>query len=53
VQSAVSSWGERSLAVLEAEDRLSVACEKGEADEPVLLELRAAFQVQQQQHQQS
>jgi hypothetical protein len=45
LQDAVSAWGSRQLAVLEAEDRLSVACEKGLTEDPVLLSLRQAFQV--------
>jgi hypothetical protein len=45
VQAAVAAWGERKLGALEAEDRLSVACEKGETSDEVMLQLRAAFQV--------
>jgi preprotein translocase subunit SecA len=45
MQEAVSAWGSRQLAVLEAEDRLSYACEKGVTEDPVLLALREAFQV--------
>jgi preprotein translocase subunit SecA len=43
VQAAVKAWGERSLPLLEAEDKLSVACERGAADDPATLALRAAF----------
>ena len=43
VNTAVSTWGERRLEALEAEDRLAYACEKGPTDDPTLLALRAAF----------
>ena len=33
------------LEVLDAEDRLSIACEKGFTEDPVTLQLRKAFQV--------
>ena len=33
------------LEVLDAEDRLSIACEKGFSEDPVTLQLRKAFQV--------
>jgi len=45
VKAAAASWGERSLELLEAEDRLSVACEKGNTEDQVLLKLRAVYQV--------
>jgi hypothetical protein len=45
VKAAAASWGERSLELLEAEDRLSVACEKGTTEDQVLLKLRAVYQV--------
>ena len=45
VATATEAWGERQLAPLEAEDRLSVACEKAPTDDPVLSELRAAFKM--------
>ncbi len=45
VKAAENAWGSSSLTVLEAEDRLSVACEKGVTDDNVLLKLRVAFQV--------
>lgn len=44
VELAVSTWGAASLTALEAEDRLSVACEKGVTEEPVTLALRDAYQ---------
>ncbi|GAX74750.1 hypothetical protein CEUSTIGMA_g2197.t1 [Chlamydomonas eustigma] len=44
VQAAVASWGERKLEVLDAEDRLSVACEKGFTEDSATLLLRQAFQ---------
>lgn len=44
-QAAVAAWGTRQLAVLDAEDRLSVACEKGLTNDAVVLALREAFQV--------
>ena len=43
VKVAVKQWGERQLDALEAEDRLSVACEKGPTEDPALLALRDAF----------
>ncbi len=43
VKRAVAAWGERATAELEAEDRLSVACEKGPLEDEVLLALRVAF----------
>ncbi len=45
VESAVAAWGVRQLSELEAEDRLSVACEKGFTADQQLLQLREAFQV--------
>ena len=45
VKAAVAGWGEQSLTALEAEDRLSVACEKGFTQDAVTLQLREAFQV--------
>ncbi len=45
VKLAVGAWGERQLSALEAEDRLSVACEKGLSEDEVTLALRAAYQV--------
>ena len=44
VKRCVAAWGERSLAALEGEDRLSVACEKGPLEDDTLLALRVAFQ---------
>lgn len=43
VNLAVSSWGRRSLAELEAEERLSYACEKGPAQDEVIAKLRHSF----------
>ncbi|CAM6100598.1 unnamed protein product [Calypogeia fissa] len=43
VEAAVKTWGEKSLAALEAEDRLSYACEKGPTEDPVILQLREAL----------
>ena len=40
---AIASWGERSLDVLEAEDRLSFACEKGPTEDEGFLAIRDAF----------
>lgn len=45
VDSAVETWGASSLNPLEAEDRLSIACEKAPTDDVVIQTLRAAFQV--------
>lgn len=44
VEAAVKEWGARSLTELEAEDRLSYACEKGPTEDPVVARLREAFQ---------
>ena len=43
VEKAVSAWGERTLDLLEAEDRLSFACEKGPTDDEAFLAIRSAF----------
>lgn len=43
VDVAVKEWGERSMDALQAEDKLSVACEKGPTDDAALLAIRAAF----------
>ncbi|KAJ9543134.1 hypothetical protein OSB04_022841 [Centaurea solstitialis] len=43
VNLAVSSWGRRSLPELEAEERLSYACEKGPAQDEVISKLRDSF----------
>lgn len=45
VRAATKVWGDRTLTLLDAEDRLSVACEKGSTDDDALLRLRAAYQV--------
>eukprot|EP00271_Cylindrocystis_brebissonii_P010071 TRINITY_DN26172_c0_g1_i1.p1 TRINITY_DN26172_c0_g1~~TRINITY_DN26172_c0_g1_i1.p1 ORF type:complete len:1077 (+),score=261.84 TRINITY_DN26172_c0_g1_i1:110-3340(+) len=44
VEAAAQEWGEKSLTKLEANDRLSYACEKGPTDDPVIAKLRSAFQ---------
>mmetsp|Transcript_38121 Transcript_38121/g.107713 ORF Transcript_38121/g.107713 Transcript_38121/m.107713 type:complete len:597 (-) Transcript_38121:59-1849(-) len=44
VDTAVAAWGERQLMELEAEDRLSVACEKAPTEDAVTQKLRDAFQ---------
>ncbi|KAH9313109.1 hypothetical protein KI387_028144, partial [Taxus chinensis] len=44
VQMAVRTWGKRSLTELEAEDRLSYACEKGPTQDEVIAKLRSVFQ---------
>lgn len=43
ISAAVTAWGQRQLTELDAEDRLSVACEKGFTEDPVIIQLRAAF----------
>ncbi|XP_020226023.1 protein translocase subunit SecA, chloroplastic [Cajanus cajan] len=43
VQLAIETWGKRSLTELEAEERLSYACEKGPAQDEVIAKLRNAF----------
>lgn len=35
----------RKLTLLDAEDRLSVVCEKGVTEDPVILAMRGAYQV--------
>ena len=40
---AATAWGGKQLAPLEAEDRLSIACEKAPTSDPVLGELREVF----------
>lgn len=44
VKAATALWGSQALPLLEAEDRLSVACEKGDTSDEVLLQLRRAYQ---------
>ena len=44
VARCVKAWGDKALPALEAEDRLSVACEKGPLEDETLLALRVAFQ---------
>ncbi|XP_047970480.1 protein translocase subunit SECA1, chloroplastic [Salvia hispanica] len=43
VELAVKTWGQRSIAELEAEERLSYSCEKGPAQDEVISKLRGAF----------
>eukprot|EP00252_Welwitschia_mirabilis_P010931 TRINITY_DN24620_c0_g1_i1.p1 TRINITY_DN24620_c0_g1~~TRINITY_DN24620_c0_g1_i1.p1 ORF type:complete len:1037 (+),score=240.06 TRINITY_DN24620_c0_g1_i1:99-3209(+) len=43
VQMAIKTWGKRSLLELEAEDRLSYACEKGPIGDTVIAKLRDAY----------
>ena len=45
MQAAVGAWGERGLLEIEAEERLAVACEKAPTDDPVIAQLREAFNV--------
>ena len=45
VKAAKKEWGERQLEELEAEERLSVVCERGPVSDPVISQLREAFQV--------
>jgi preprotein translocase subunit SecA len=44
VESAAKVWGEKSLSELEAEDRLSYACEKGPTEDEVMTQLRNVVQ---------
>lgn len=44
-QAATNAWGVRQLSALEAEDRLSIACEKGLTEDSAMLSLREAYQV--------
>jgi preprotein translocase subunit SecA len=43
VANAAEAWGGKSLEALEAEDRLSVACERAPTDDATTLALREAF----------
>eukprot|EP00850_Spirogloea_muscicola_P005218 SM000023S07674 [mRNA] locus=s23:697023:703298:- [translate_table: standard] len=43
VDTVVAAWGERSLPELEAEERLSYACEKGPTSDEVIGQLRQCF----------
>lgn len=40
----MAAWGVCTLSALDAEDRLSVACEKGVTSDEVILALRGAYQ---------
>lgn len=44
VQTSIAVWGENSLTELEAEDKLSYACEKGPTEDDVIFKLRKAFE---------
>lgn len=44
VDAFVAGWGENSLTALEAEDKLSYACEKGPTTDDVIFKLRDAFE---------
>jgi preprotein translocase subunit SecA len=44
VEVAVKAYGSRSLAELEAEDKVAVAAEKAPTDDPVIQKLREAYQ---------
>jgi len=41
----VKAWGQRGLLELEAEERLAIACEKSPTQDPVIAQLRKAFNV--------
>lgn len=43
VESAVETWGQRSLTELEAEEKLSYSCEKGPIKDEVIAKLRDTF----------
>ncbi|KAK3253820.1 hypothetical protein CYMTET_36948 [Cymbomonas tetramitiformis] len=43
-EAAEMSWGKNALQELEAEDRLSFACEKAPTEDPVLLGLRSVYE---------
>ena len=45
LQAAVDAWGERGLLELEAEERLSFACEKSPTQDSVITKLRDVFRV--------
>ena len=45
VAAAKEAWGQRQLKELDAEERLSMACEKAPTSDPATSKLRAAFQV--------
>lgn len=45
MRAAKKEWGERKLEELEAEERLSVVCERSPVSDPVISQLREAFQV--------
>ncbi len=41
----MKAWGQRGLLELEAEERLAIACEKSPTQDPVIAQLRKAFNV--------
>lgn len=41
----MKAWGQRGLLELEAEERLAIACEKSPTQDPVIAQLRSAFNV--------
>lgn len=45
VSAAKSAWGTQRLEELDAEERLSFACEKATTDDRITLQLRAAYKV--------
>ncbi len=52
VEFAVREYGERSLAELEAEDRVAIAAEKAPTDDPVLQKLREVYNLIRQEYEQ-
>eukprot|EP00803_Ostreobium_quekettii_P009152 evm.model.scf_753.3 EVM.evm.TU.scf_753.3 scf_753:30682-44472(-) len=50
VEAAVEAWGSRQLELLEAEERLSVACEKAPTKDATLSRLREAFQAMEREY---
>ena len=47
VQAAKQAWGAQRLEELDAEEKLSFACEKATTDDRITLQLRAAYKVRQ------
>ncbi len=52
VEFAVREYGERSLAELEAEDRVAIAAEKAPTDDPVIQKLREVYNLIRQEYEQ-
>jgi preprotein translocase subunit SecA len=50
VNEAVKNYGERSLAELEAEDRIATAAEKAPTDDPVIQKLRESYKLIRQEY---